>query len=203
MINCQLDEFVPLEGAYATEPSISYAEIRKRAVAACKTAHLLEDDDSNAGNVDFGKVAKNVKEVLNNVAQGQAVSSAKVDEITSTATGAYYLNNILRNYETEVVSDAKRLRTFVTNKLIMETENPDGRIRIKALELLGKISDVGLFTERTEVTINNRANNELADMLRDKLRKLMVPSDTADAVIIAPPVAKTISTNVAASLKGA
>ena len=58
-----------------------------------------------------------------------------------------------------------RVRTFhcrkrnsdpalVTNKLLLESENDDPRIRIRALELLGKISDVGLFAEKSRVTLN-------------------------------------------------
>ena len=38
---------------------------------------------------------------------------------------------------------------MVTNKLVLESENPDPRIRMRALELLGKISDVGLFSEKS------------------------------------------------------
>jgi hypothetical protein len=73
----------------------------------------------------------------------------------------------------------------VTNKLIEETENPDPRVRIRALELLGKISDVGLFTEKTEVTITHRTTDELRESLRSKLAKLVNPADEAeDAIII-------------------
>jgi hypothetical protein len=58
------------------------------------------------------------------------------------------------------------------NKLVQETENPDPRIRIRALELLGKITDVGLFTERSEVTVTHRTTEDLRARLREKLSKL-------------------------------
>jgi hypothetical protein len=58
-------------------------------------------------------------------------------------------------------------------------------VRIRALELLGKISDVGLFTEKTEVTITHRTTDELRESLRSKLAKLVNPADEAeDAIII-------------------
>jgi len=83
------------------------------------------------------------------------------------------------------VESAVQVRHLVTNKLIEETENPDPRVRIRALELLGKISDVGLFTEKTEVTITHRTTDELRESLRSKLAKLVNPADEAeDAIII-------------------
>jgi hypothetical protein len=43
---------------------------------------------------------------------------------------------------------------------------------MRALELLGKISDVGLFAERKEVTITHQNTTELQEKLRTKLEKL-------------------------------
>lgn len=62
---------------------------------------------------------------------------------------------------------------MVVNKLIQETENPDARIRVKALELLGKVSDVGLFTEKQEITITHQTSDDLRDRLRRKLQKMV------------------------------
>jgi hypothetical protein len=69
---------------------------------------------------------------------------------------------------------------LVTNNLILETANEDPKIRIRALELLGKITDVGLFTEKSEVTINHRSNKELVESLRSKIHKLMTPENVED-----------------------
>jgi hypothetical protein len=45
------------------------------------------------------------------------------------------------------------------------------------LELLGKHSDVGLFTDRSEVTVTHQTTDELKEKLRAKLRKLMQRGD--------------------------
>jgi hypothetical protein len=102
----------------------------------------------------------------------------------------------------QVVNDAKRLRNYVTNKLVIESENMDARIRMRALELLGKISDVGLFTERTEITVNNRSTVELEDSLREKLRRIMGTSDAEDAKILIPPVETTANVSPRQALAG-
>jgi hypothetical protein len=80
---------------------------------------------------------------------------------------------MLDEYDKTVVKSAQQMRTYVTNKLILETENPDPRIRLKSLELLGKISDVGLFTDKTEITLRHRPTEELEQMLRERLTQVI------------------------------
>jgi hypothetical protein len=72
----------------------------------------------------------------------------------------------------------------VTNKLIDETENPDPRVRIRALELLGKISDVGLFAEKSEVTITHQSTDDLRAKLREKLQKLSTSEERIQEAIV-------------------
>jgi hypothetical protein len=75
-----------------------------------------------------------------------------------------------------VVDHAVEVRHLVTNKLLEESQNPDPRIRIRALELLGKVSDVGLFTEKYEVTVTHQTTDDLRHKLREKLQKLTRPT---------------------------
>lgn len=84
-----------------------------------------------------------------------------------------HLKAILSEYDTKVVESAVQLRTYITNKLLLESAHSDPRIRIKALELLGKISDVGLFTEKAEITLRHRPTEELEQMLRERLSKVI------------------------------
>jgi hypothetical protein len=46
--------------------------------------------------------------------------------------------------------------------------------------MLGKITDVGLFTEKSEVTINHRSTADLVDSIRSKLHRLMHPENVTD-----------------------
>ena len=50
-------------------------------------------------------------------------------------------------------------------------------MRLRALELLGKISDVGLFTDRTEVTITHQSTDDLRKKLRAKFDRLLGRDD--------------------------
>jgi len=91
---------------------------------------------------------------------------------TLTPASLVLTNNILTEFGQSVVQSATHVRHLVTNKLLLETENPDAKVRLRALELLGKISDVGLFAEKTEVTVTHQTSDELKQKLRQKLKKL-------------------------------
>jgi hypothetical protein len=84
-----------------------------------------------------------------------------------------------------VAESAVTIRNLVTNKLLIESENADPRIRLRAIELLGKISDVGLFTEKSEVTVRNKSSGDIRDRLRKKLSRLADGDELVeDAVLI-------------------
>ena len=91
------------------------------------------------------------------------------------------LGLLLDEYDHTLVKDAAQIRTFVTNRLIEESNDKNPQIRMKALELLGKIGDVGLFTEKTEVTIHHQATHTIEAKLREKLTILM---DVEDAQVL-------------------
>lgn len=100
-----------------------------------------------------------------------------VERVVSSPGVVLQLKTILTEYDHKVVESAAQIRTFVTNKLLLEAENPDARIRMRALELLGKISDVGLFTDKTEVTMRHRPTEELEQLLRERLLKTLNSGD--------------------------
>jgi hypothetical protein len=95
------------------------------------------------------------------------------DDDLSSPGMVVYLQSLLSEYDTVIIKSAQQLRTYVTNKLLFDTANADPRIRMKSLELLGKISDVGLFTDKTEITMRHRPTEELEQMLRERLTKVL------------------------------
>ena len=103
---------------------------------------------------------------------------------TLTPASLILTDKILTEFGQSVVQSAVHVRHLITNKLILETENPDSRTRIKALELLGKISDVGLFSEKSEITITHQSTDDLKDKLRRKLEKLVPQEEAEDAILL-------------------
>lgn len=163
---------------------LPYPLLRERAQAACATIDVL----LGVGLDPEVLVPTPEDEVL----ASQIVESfAKDEEKTSQAITTDRLSTIspaslllvreqLDEFGHAVVERAVQIRHLVTNKLLLESANPDPKIRIRALELLGKISDVGLFTERSEVTITHQSTDELKAKLREKFNKLRAKMDIVD-----------------------
>ena len=103
---------------------------------------------------------------------------------TLTPASLVLTNSILQEFGHSVAESATQIRHLVTNKLLLESENADPRIRMRALELLGKISDVGVFAEKSEVTITHQSTEDLREKLRSKLEKLVNPVEIDEAVVI-------------------
>lgn len=79
----------------------------------------------------------------------------------------------LRTYGSQLAMDAVGIRTAITNKLVEIADCGDTKYELKALELLGRHSDIGLFTERSEVTINYTKPGELEHAIRDRVQRLL------------------------------
>lgn len=95
-----------------------------------------------------------------------------------------WLNNLLNKYNNQVVEDAVKLRTYVKTRLIEESDPtvPDSKAsdRLKALDSLGKLSDLGMFKETLEVNVNTKSTEELKADLVKRLSKYMGSADVVD-----------------------
>jgi hypothetical protein len=85
-------------------------------------------------------------------------------------------------YQWKFVEQAQELRSMAVTKIAKETEHPDARIRLKALELLGKVTEVALFTDRVEIKKTELTDQELENQIKQKLQKYMGVVDVVDAV---------------------
>ena len=68
-----------------------------------------------------------------------------------TPEAVRHLTGMLAAYDWEFVQQAKEIRGYAVAQLIEETKSSNANIRLKALGLLGKVTEVGLFTEKIEV----------------------------------------------------
>ena len=153
---------------------------KERADAACKTAELLELDMTPTEE-DKAVAEKTVYNIAENETQANKVLVKTASAMRPATYGE--VKAMLDEFSVRVVDSAVQIRLLVTNKLLLESGNDDPKIRIRALELLGKITDVGLFTEKTEVTINQQSTQDLTASLRAKIRRLMLPDEIQDVII--------------------
>ena len=91
---------------------------------------------------------------------------------------------MLSEYDWAFVEQAKELRGYIVAKLLDETKHHDAKVRLQALKLLGTVTEVGAYTERSEVTTRNANTEEVVSRLREKLQALLPKTDVTDAKVI-------------------
>ena len=149
-------------------------------------AHEVDDDETPVDLLDpthifaeaFGEDSidiKNAESLINNpdkaIKTKLPAPSIAPAQVFNTYT-AVKLGSILSEYDKKVVEDSAQLRTYVTNKLVEVSGCGDMKHELRALELLGKISDVGLFAEKTEITVNHTADS-LEHAIKDKIARIL------------------------------
>lgn len=155
--------------------------------AAAETVKLLTE-----AGLDFGPTGADL-DVAAATARQAARDPTKLNNMApirnlmrQTPAALLLTKEILDDFGHQVVQEASQIRHMVTNKLVQETENPDPRVRLRALELLGKVGDVGLFNEKREVTVTHQTTADVKERLRSKLERLIESAPEADIMDITP-----------------
>jgi hypothetical protein len=94
-----------------------------------------------------------------------------------TPAAVRHITGMLTAYDWEFVQMAKELRGYTVAKLFEETQSPNANIRLKALGLLGKVTEVGLFTDKVEIKKTDLTDEEIDKKLKDKLAAFMGVQD--------------------------
>lgn len=169
MYQTVIDYDVPL-----ADYSPTFEALEDRVAAALAT---LSDTDSFPDAIDQMDQA-----LSRSIFMGDQLAS---DNDLSRPGVVAHIGALLNEYDKTVVKSAAQLRTYITNRLLLETDNADPRVRLRALEMLGKVSDVGLFTDKTEITMRHKPTEELEQLLRERLTRVI------EAEVTAPPPAET------------
>jgi hypothetical protein len=98
----------------------------------------------------------------------------------STALAA---SGFLKTYGQNLAFDVGQVRAALTNKLLEIANCGETKYELKALELLGKHSDISLFTERSEITINYNSPDALEAAIKERVKRLL----NADIIDMTPP----------------
>lgn len=171
------------------------SEIVARAEAFFKTAEFISDAGAEL-EVDESERAE-ARAIFNDGGMTPGV-------IPSSSAVAIHLKALITEYDHRVLESNIQARNYIVNRLLdisnpnpKKLKKPNGEEilvdpakpneQLKALELLGKVSEIGLFTERLEININNKSTEELETELVETLSKYMgqaVPANPKkDAVL--------------------
>jgi hypothetical protein len=83
-------------------------------------------------------------------------------------------------YQWKFVEQAEELRSMAVANIVKEVQHPDARIRLKALELLGKVTEVALFTDRVQIKNEDVSDEELDARIKEKLGRYMGAVEVVD-----------------------
>jgi len=97
-----------------------------------------------------------------------------------TPQAVRHLTGMLAAYDWAFIDMAQEIRGYTVAKLVEETKSPNANIRLKALIALGKVTEVGLFTEQIEVKKTEISDAELETRIKDKLNRFMQVVDVID-----------------------
>ena len=105
-------------------------QFRERAAAACATLQELMSEGAQVEVTDEDSVDAH-----------HLFTEQKAFNVAKTPPGAILkLEALLSHYDHEFLGANRRIANYVTNRLLEETEDEDPKVRLKALELLGKRS---------------------------------------------------------------
>lgn len=141
-------------------------------------AELGVDDDEVVANQQQTQAARKAFNAVttNTDSADQKASLAEL----KTPAAVRHLTGMLAAYDWQFIDMAQEIRGYTVAKLVEETKSPNANIRLKALIALGKVTEVGLFTEQIEVKKIEMSDAEVEQRIKDKLAKFMGVIDVVD-----------------------
>jgi hypothetical protein len=171
-------------------PNVGFKPLSKRTTpnelinAQVETADWL----TSLGVTDSDQLIDDVQQQRGREAFLKQVTPATADEQRhallqlASPTAVRHLVTMLTAYDWAFIDCAKEIRGYTVAKIIEDTQLEDPRHRLRALELLGKVTEVGLFTERVEITKIDMTDEALEAKIRAKLDKFRHVIDVTDAI---------------------
>jgi hypothetical protein len=143
-------------------------------IVAANTAELLESFGAPL-EVDPSTLQQE-KSLIDAVVRHQKSAPLK-NYSTALAASAF-----IKTYGHNLAHDVVEVRAALTNKLLEIANCGETKYELKALELLGKHSDISLFTERSEININYNSPEALESAIKERVKRLL----NADVIDVTP-----------------
>ena len=160
MVNIEPTEGHPIPYATAPEEAQNFHD---SVVVAANTADLLSELGASI-EVDTDDIDRTVELFK---------SRKKATKELQQPNTAFAASMFLKTYANRVAADAAEVRSAISAKLMEIANCGDPRYELKALELLGKHSDIGLFTERSEITITHKSSDDLEIAIKERIKRIL------------------------------
>jgi hypothetical protein len=149
---------------FDTEPPPTEDYLDEVMIAA-NTADLLEELGAPL-EVDPTTLHQE-KSLIDSALKGKNSAALKSYPVALAASG------FVRTYGHNLAHDISEVRAALTNKLLELANCGEAKYELKAIELLGKHSDISLFTERSEININYNSPDALEAAIKERVKRLL------------------------------
>jgi hypothetical protein len=143
------------------------AELREIAEAACRTMELVEKHDLPLDD-----------DLHINLPPPASTPVTNKTAPVKTSTSLLEIYNLLREYGVSLNATVDEVRNTIINKLLLETDNQDPGIRLKAMKMLGEIPEIGLFSPQKPKSNDEKEDSDVTERLKAKLQELKKDVDT-------------------------
>ena len=174
------------EPAVETHPAalplpVEKADTAQTIDAQVKTAEWLKELGLDDEEIETKADAQAARKSFASIVTGQTAPNTQVAlSQIKTPAAVQHLVGMLTAYDWQFVEQARELRGYAVAQILEETKHSDARIRLKALDMLGKVTEVALFTDRIEVKKTDLSDDELETRIKDKLNRFMQVVDVVD-----------------------
>lgn len=158
------------------------SDLLARAQAAFNTAEFLVANGWDPDPSIYRKqIERGAREAVN-----QFTGSPNAKRRPFNVETAQWLKGLVDKYQNDVIEDTIKLRTYVTTRLIEESDptalGEKAGDRLRALESLGRLSALGMFADKLEISVNSKSTDELKEELAKKLSRYMGDVEEVKAV---------------------
>jgi hypothetical protein len=95
-----------------------------------------------------------------------------------TPKSVQHVVGMLTAYEWSFVEHAQQIRSYIVAGLMDETKDKKPEVRLKAYKMLGEVTEVALFTQRTEVVHKDMSDEQIQSEIEQRLERLTINSDS-------------------------
>jgi len=182
MLNHLLDFEPEVDIVESNFKPLSKASVVETVDAKAKTAEWLKElgavDEETA--VDAAQQATARKAFTNIVNSAPTQITKETIADIKTPVAVQHLVGMLTAYDWEFIAQAQAIRGYCVAQLVEETKSPNAHIRLKALGMLGKVTEIGLFTDKVEIKKAEMSDEDIEKRIKDKLHSFMQVIDVMD-----------------------
>jgi len=132
--------------------------------------HRASDAFSNAEFLTANNLPLDIPDTAKEEAKKIFLRAENAQATPTTPSAANYLKTLLDQYDFDTAKQSKKMRSYIVTKLVQFSEDSNKHLALKALDTLGRASEVGLFTTKIDININTKPTEDLEREIHNILK---------------------------------